>query len=814
MRVITDEDWRLVRQHVIQVQMEVIVIDSDGTETILTGITNGGNLNLDSGSAIRRTASFSLTPSKETQNINEQSLIWLNKRVEVSLSIVDQRDRSNNVWYKLGTFIYNNASVSFSVSENILNIELSDMTMQLDGTTNGQVGGALTTVYRAYEEDEEGKPIPGTYSTISGAICKTLHSAGYEPYWEAFNCSRVMSATRWSLTYTIRYQPHSSSAILDEFEMEIDAGTLDFEKTYYVATLKKVGNDISLVANELCYFEETIYEPGDVIDFCHLGETESRWFSYGHEAHSPYKTFIVEEIGEYYGVEEYNPDGYEAYRKQYPLWNIIPYDLEFSVGATLWEIISELVQLYPNYDAAHDEDGRFRVQMIPSEYSKENDFYFEDYEDMVISEQTSTDMTGVKNICEVWGEALDADGYAEDVAKGAMMRYYITSHLVDNIYKVTGYVDFIGTYGGTFREDIDITIYQSGTVDQSIHTIRIWYQDNTLSVIALNNIHYNAHDYHSNETIMSCAYGEEIGNVGVGNIMEGYIASTLEPPHSSQGRFVMLVKDYKEYRDGDRFGVKFSANNPYEYEDFMQINDLSPIGIVKEDGSDYMPSDSLDSTHIHVFQLVKIKTGVDPQTQEDTYGYQFYYIGVSQPHAIDVLTDGTVGEMIEWEDPITHEITRFHKYSEDYYKTVYNCDTVNMTVCEQSPFVVQKIGEIIDVKADGEFGNIRSNQLAVERATYENWKNSRLTDSISITTKLMPFVEPYMKIDYKRHDSGIRNDYIVQSVSHDLENGTTTIQMYTFYPLYHKEQPGELYAMTYKYMGGYLNKDLYGNQDE
>ena len=135
-----------------------------------------------------------------------------------------------------------------------------------------------------------------------------------------------------------------------------------------------------------------------------------------------------------------------------------------------------------------------------------------------------------------------------------------------------------------------------------------------------------------------------------------------------------------------------------------------------------------------------------------------------------------------------------------------------MTIIPDSPFTVQKIGERIDVKSSGEFQNITSDDLALERAQYENWKNSRLTDTIDLTTKLMPFVVPYTKIDYKRSGDSVRNDYIIKSVSHDLDNGTTTINMYTFYPLY-KANPGDTDRMTYNYMAGFKNEDLYGDQD-
>lgn len=107
-----------------------------------------------------------------------------------------------------------------------------------------------------------------------------------------------------------------------------------------------------------------------------------------------------------------------------------------------------------------------------------------------------------------------------------------------------------------------------------------------------------------------------------------------------------------------------------------------------------------------------------------------------------------------------------------------------MTIVADSPFVVEKLGEILDVKVSGEFDNITSNDLAADRAKWENWKNSRLTDNITITTALLPFLDVNKKVSYKCSDSDKEHQYIISSISHDFAGYTTTITMYRFYPLY------------------------------
>ena len=100
------------------------------------------------------------------------------------------------------------------------------------------------------------------------------------------------------------------------------------------------------------------------------------------------------------------------------------------------------------------------------------------------------------------------------------------------------------------------------------------------------------------------------------------------------------------------------------------------------------------------------------------------------------------------------------------------------------PENIFRIGEILDVKTGNEFENITSDDLAADRAKWENWKNCRLTDNISITTKFLPWLYVNKKVSYRSYASGELHQYIITSISHDLTNLTSSITMYRFYPLY------------------------------
>lgn len=109
---------------------------------------------------------------------------------------------------------------------------------------------------------------------------------------------------------------------------------------------------------------------------------------------------------------------------------------------------------------------------------------------------------------------------------------------------------------------------------------------------------------------------------------------------------------------------------------------------------------------------------------------------------------------------------------------------MELEIIPNSPFTVQKLGEIPDIKTGGDYDRITSDSLALSRAKWENWKNSRLTDSITLTTNLVPFYDVNLKVLYQTSCSSAPKQYIIKSVSHDFSSGTSTLSLMKFYPLY------------------------------
>ncbi len=379
--------------------------------------------------------------------------------------------------------------------------------------------------------------------------------------------------------------------------------------------------------------------------------------------------YEVDDIGEFKAMPDYNID-FMQYREESKVqvkngtymetWNAIPYDQEFTVGCNVLSILTTFRDLYPNYEMYFDVDGTFICKMIPSCYNDDIVFDNSFIQKIIISEDTSIDLTAVRNICEVWGKTLNTDYYTEDC------------------------------------------LYQNNCYSCSVNS-------------------YN-----------------------------------------------------EKYKNGDLIAVKIPLNNQEASK--INVNGLGEIQILDENTEKPISLNSIIQNTVYVFKIRNKKVN------NVTVIYA-YLLGQWQPHGINVLTNGTVSQ----NDYITQDNKTVKKFSKEYFKAVYNCENVEFTVIPDSPYTVQELGEILDVKEGGEYENITSDSLALARAEYENWKTSRLTDSITITTKLCPFADVNIKISYRRSDSNEIKQYVVKSISHDLSNSTTTWQLVKFYPLYSTE---------------------------
>jgi hypothetical protein len=199
--------------------------------------------------------------------------------------------------------------------------------------------------------------------------------------------------------------------------------------------------------------------------------------------------------------------------------------------------------------------------------------------------------------------------------------------------------------------------------------------------------------------------------------------------------------------------IAFLADQDNKENQHIEISDLSyPIVDAKGNA---LPAGTIKQGVIYVVKY---------------YNEKFYFWGQSQIHAIWM-------ELAN--EPTEQELAN--------YKQKFNCNVIGYTVNPESPYCVEYIGEKKATYSGDEYSNIYSDQLALERAEYENYQTTRLKNAITLTTLHMPWVDVNQKIEYTSQVTGKTDIYIINSITGSSSEGTMTMNCIKYYPLYQED---------------------------
>ena len=163
---ITEYDKSLLLQSEINYKYKLYVLDQN--EKIvdeLEGINSIGNYNIDVDSDIRRTTSFilELDSTYSSNHIEEKIETWIGYDFELQIGIYSIRNDEYK-WYKCGTYAITATNTTYDAINNTLSTELGDWFTKLNGTVNGQIGGAPTILIPNL--DENNNPVTLRQATV------------------------------------------------------------------------------------------------------------------------------------------------------------------------------------------------------------------------------------------------------------------------------------------------------------------------------------------------------------------------------------------------------------------------------------------------------------------------------------------------------------------------------------------------------------------------------------------------------------------------------------------------------------------------
>ena len=176
---VNTNDLRLITQRQLNIRVKIDVYDernNNHLDQLECGVINA-TFSISADSDVRRTSSLTVVPVKNKRlRFEKDGIIWMNRIIKMQIGILDKRTNEWH-WYKQGTYYIVNASASFDATTNTIDISCSDMWVSLDGTRNGEVGGASTISFPAYEENPDtGEVIH--YNKIRDIIITILEQLG------------------------------------------------------------------------------------------------------------------------------------------------------------------------------------------------------------------------------------------------------------------------------------------------------------------------------------------------------------------------------------------------------------------------------------------------------------------------------------------------------------------------------------------------------------------------------------------------------------------------------------------------------------
>ena len=478
----------------------------------------------------------------------------------------------------------------------------------------------------------------------------------------------------------------------------------------------------------------------------------------------------------------------------------VPYDIEIDVGGTIYDILTGLRDIMPNYQIYFDINGVFHYEPIPLAYDDPVLIDDDLFNNVLISENINTDFESVKNYVEVLGHTWDVDYYSpsesttvsggtitptfadlkelqNDTAVGITLPSDIT-----NVNKVT--IDFLGN---------------NDVVDIDNEPVKSLSKDT--------------------EWIFQCVAGEK-----------GKLPSTyrkLEYIQSSGKQYIdtgVMVKDITEIKVDFQAVTILSGENQYasswvDYSNHIQIG-INGNTFIDSGGVTYSQTSSVTArTQAVGVPLGAVNLHLYLFAQSEGTGALHYSSG--RIFSCQITTaDGLVRNFVPCKNP-DGVIGMYDIVNDKFYQSSSSDTFIAGTDLgpgdgalpfwrfmghqqaqatsydnnPSSPFYVgdpigsSSVGRIRIVLYGGEYDNIYSDDLAKQRADFEIYQRSRLNDSISMETIPIPWMDANIVISHRFGQKQEPSKYIVKSFSVDYATGgTMTINAISWYPYYEESE--------------------------
>ena len=500
----------------------------------------------------------------------------------------------------------------------------------------------------------------------------------------------------------------------------------------------------------------------------------------------------------------------------------VPYDIEIDVGGTIYDILTGLRDIMPNYQIYFDINGVFHYEPIPLAYDDPVLIDDDLFNNVLISENINTDFESVKNYVEVLGHTWDVDYYSPSesttVSGGTITPTFadlkaledgtaVGITLPSDVNSASGInIDFLGT---NKIVDIDSQNVQSLSKDtewifQFVPGSKLPSGYTELEYIENSGTQYINTGFKPNQNTRVV-----LNLSGAPRTKEQILFGARTNSSTATDNFMFLATASKDYRT-DFYNSKVSIPTSFDF--------LGKYTIDKNKEKTYLDG-VLAATNtagtfscnypLFLFTGNTGGTAGTPKAGTIIYYCKIYdndvlardFIPCKNPSGVIGLYDtvnsqfysnaGTGTFIAGPEIPSTEDkggpFWRFMGHQQAQATSYDNNPSSPFYVGD--PIGSSSVGRIRIVLYGGEYDNIYSDDLAQQRADFEIYQRSRLNDSISMEIIPIPWMDANIVISHRFGQKQEPSKYIVKSFSVDYATGgTMTINAITWYPYYEESE--------------------------
>ncbi len=494
----------------------------------------------------------------------------------------------------------------------------------------------------------------------------------------------------------------------------------------------------------------------------------------------------------------------------------VPYDIEIDVGGTIYDILTELRDIMPNYQIYFDINGVFHYEPIPLAYDDPVLIDDDLFNNVLISENINTDFESVKNYVEVLGHTWDVDYYSPSESttvndnmitptfadltaledgtavgitlpidanstSGLNIGFLGTNKIVDidskNVQSLSKDTEWIFQFvsGQTLPSDYIQLEYIQSSGSQYINTGFKPNQDTKISITV---------DFPLSGTTWLYGSRTSAGSNSLGFLCESgsryrfdYASSTNALTVKPTGKFTIDSDKNKCYINGELAitATYTTFSSPVD----MYIFNNNNNGSLSGGSSAKLYNCSIYDNGVLIRNFIPCKNASGTVGLYDSVNNQFYQNAgsgtfIAGPEIPPVEDKG--GPFWRF---MGHQQAQAISYDDNPSSPFYVGDPIGSS----------SVGRIRIVLYGGEYDNIYSDDLAKQRADFEIYQRSRLNDSISMETIPIPWMDANIVISHRFGQKQEPSKYIVKSFSVDYATGgTMTINAISWYPYYEESE--------------------------